>query len=156
MTSPHFTDRVAEAQWLVANRSHTPELAESDRELLSNTLRSLRRAVSERGADQQLLHGEPHQGNLLRTKKGLLFVDLETCCRGPVEFDIAHAPEEVSEHYPAANQDLLRECRILMLAMITTWRWDQEDRFPKGRQWGIQGLSQVRAALDRHGLDVRR
>src|SRR5919205_3405135 len=45
--APHFTDRVAEAQRLVGNRAHTPELADPDRELLSNTLRSLRRAIGE-------------------------------------------------------------------------------------------------------------
>ena len=156
VTAPHFTDRVEEAQWLVGNRAHTPELADPERELLSNTLRSLTRAIGDRGAGEQLLHGEPHPGNLLRTKKGLLFVDLETCCRGPVEFDIAHAPEEVSEHYPAAHQDLVRECRILMLAMIATWRWDRDDQFPHGRQLGTEWLSQLRAALDRYGLDVRR
>ena len=150
VTAPHFTERVAEAQSLVGNRAHTPELADADRELLSNTLRSLRRAIGDRGADEQLLHGEPHPGNLLRTKKGLLFVDLETCCRGPVEFDIAHAPEEVNEHYPAADQDLVRECRILMLAMIATWRWDRDDQFPNGRQLGTEWLSQIRAALDHH------
>ncbi len=156
VTAPHFTDRVAEAQWLVGNRAQTPELADAERDLLTNTLRSLRRAIDDRGADEQLLHGEPHPGNLLRTKKGLLFVDLETCCRGPVEFDIAHAPEEVSEHYPAANQDLLRECRILMLAMIATWRWDRDDQLPNGRQLSTEWLSQIRAALDRYGLDAHR
>ena len=101
-----------------------------------------------------MLHGEPHPGNLLNTKKGLLFIDLETCCRGPVEFDIAHAPEEVSEHYPAVNQDLLRECRILMLAMITAWRWDRDDQLPDGRYWRTEGLKQIRVALDRYGVDV--
>ncbi len=152
VTAPHFTDRVAEAQWLVGNRAQTPELGDADRELLSNTLRSLRRAIGDRGADEQLLHGEPHSGNLLRTKKGLLLVDLETCCRGPVEFDVAHAPEEVSEHYLAANQDLLGECRVLMLAMVATWRWDRDDQLPNGRRMGTEFLSQMREALDRHGL----
>jgi hypothetical protein len=156
VTAPHFTDRVAEAQWLVGDRAQAPELADAERELLTNTLRSLRRAIDDRGADEQLLHGEPHPGNLLRTKKGLLFVDLETCCRGPVEFDIAHAPEEVSEHYPTANQDLLRECRILVLAMIATWRWDRDDQLPNGRQLGTVWLSQIRTALDRYGLDAHR
>ena len=147
--APHFTERVAEAQWLVDNRAHTPELGDADRELLSNTLRNLKCAIADRGVDEQLLHGEPHPSNLLNTKKGLLFVDLETCCRGPVEFDIAHAPEDVGEHYPAANHDLLRECRILMLAMIATWRWDRDDQLPNGRQLGTEWLSQIRAALDR-------
>ena len=149
VTAPHFTDRVAEAQRLVGNRAHTPALADADRELLSNTLRSLRRAIGDRGAAEQLLHGEPHPGNVLRTKNGLLFMDLETCCRGPVEFDIAHVPDDVSEHYPDADQDLLRECRVLMLAMITTWRWDRDDQFPNGRRLGAEWLSQMRAALDR-------
>ena len=154
LPAPHFTDRVAEVQWLIGNRAQTPELGDADRELLSNTLRKMRWAIGQRGASEQLLHGEPHPGNLLRTKNGLLFVDLETCCRGPVEFDIAHAPEEISEHYPAANQDLLRECRILMLAMIATRRWDRNDQLPNGRQLGTEWLGQMRAALDRYGLDV--
>ena len=65
LTTPHFTDRVAEAQQLVASRDHTPALADADRELLSNTLRSLRRAIGDRGAAEQVLHGEPHPGNVL-------------------------------------------------------------------------------------------
>jgi hypothetical protein len=153
--TPHFTDRVEQAQQLVASRDHTPALADADRELLGDTLRSLRRGIVDRGAAEQLLHGEPHPGNVLTTKHGLLFIDLETCCRGPVEFDLAHAPEEVSEHYPGVNQDLLRECRIIVLAMITTWRWDRGDQFPNGRQLGTEWLSQLRAALDRKGLDTR-
>jgi Ser/Thr protein kinase RdoA (MazF antagonist) len=152
--TPHFTDRVEQAQQLVASRDHTPALADADRELLGNTLRSLRRVIGERGGAEQLLHGEPHPGNVLTTKDGLLFIDLETCCRGPVEFDLAHAPEEVGEHYPGVNQDLLRECRILVLAMITTWRWDRGDQLPNGRQLGAEWLSQIRAALHRNGLDT--
>jgi phosphotransferase family enzyme len=151
VAAPHYTDRVATAQWLVGNRAQTPDLADADRDLLTNTLRGMSRAIGDRGADEQLLHGEPHPGNLLMTRRGLLFVDLETCCRGPVEFDLAHAPEEVSKHYPAAHQDLLRECRVLMLAMIATWRWDRDDQLPNGRQLGAEWLDQIRVARD--GLD---
>ncbi|TXK35635.1 phosphotransferase enzyme family protein [Nonomuraea sp. C10] len=145
--APHFTDRVEQAQRLVASRDRTPALADADRELLAGTLSSLKRAIGERGGAEQLLHGEPHPGNVLTTRNGLLFVDLETCCRGPVEFDLAHAPEEVGEHYPGVDQDLLRECRILMLAMITTWRWDRGDQLPDGRRLGMEWLGQIRAAL---------
>jgi Phosphotransferase enzyme family len=143
--TPHFTDRVHSAQQLVASRDRTPALTDADRKLLGDTLRDLRGVIGERGGEQ-VLHGEPHPGNLLATKNGLLFIDLETCCRGPVEFDLAHAPEEVSEHYPGIDQDLLRECRILVLAMITTWRWDRADQLPNGRLLGTEWLSQIRAA----------
>jgi thiamine kinase-like enzyme len=147
--APHFTDRVEQAQRLVANRDRTPALADADRELLGDTLRDLRRAIGDRNAAEQLLHGEPHPGNVLSTQSGLLFIDLETCCRGPVEFDLAHAPEEVSEHYPDVDQDLLRDCRTLGLAMVTTWRWDRDDQLPNGRQLGTEWLSQIRAAVGR-------
>ena len=154
LTAPHFTDRVAEAQKVVADRKQSPGLQEHDRELLSNALSHLRAAISARSSGDQLLHGEPHPGNLLNTRKGPLFIDLETCCLGPVEFDIAHAPEEVAEHYPGADQELIVLCRILVHAMVTAWRWDREDQFPNGLHWRIEGLNLLRAALDREGLDV--
>jgi hypothetical protein len=161
--APHFTDRVAEAQRLIADQEQTPELAGADRLLLGNTLSRLSTAISKRGIAEQLLHGEPHLGNLLRTRKGLLFIDFETCCRGPVEFDIAHglgqsedgrmlAADGVCEHYPGANQDVVDQCRILILAMTTTWRWQRDDQLPNGRYWRIEGLNQLRAAVDRSGL----
>ncbi|MGW0877231.1 phosphotransferase enzyme family protein [Streptomyces sp. NPDC002740] len=155
--TPHFTDRVEQAQQLVANRDRTPALADADRKLLGDTLRGLRRAIGERaGAGaEQLLHGEPHPGNVLTTKGGLLFIDLETCCRGPVEFDLAHVPEEVGEHCPSVDRDLLRECRFLVLAMITAWRWDRDDQLPDGRRLGTEWLGQIRTALDRNDLNIQ-
>ena len=149
LPAPHFTDRVDEAEQLVANRNQTPALADTDRDLLRDTLRSLRRAIGKRDSAEQLLHGEPHPGNVLTTKSGPLFLDLETCCRGPVEFDLAHAPEEVADLYPDVDQDLLRECRILVLAMITTWRWDRTDQLPNGRRLAAEWLGEIRAALAR-------
>jgi Phosphotransferase enzyme family len=144
VATPHFMDRVAGAQQLVASRDHTPALADEDRELLSSTLRSLRRAIGDSGAAEQLLHGEPHPANVLSTRNGLLFIDLETCCRGPVEFDLAHVPEEVSEHYPGADQELVRECRQLVLAMVAAWRWDRGDQFPNGQRAGRAILRMLR------------
>jgi hypothetical protein len=154
ITTPHFTDRVAEAQQLVASRDLTPALSDADRELLSNTLGSLRQTICDRGAAEQLLHGEPHPGNLLDTESGLLFIDLETCCRGPVEFDLAHVPEEVSERYAGADQELLAECRGLVLAMVAAWRWDRGDQFPNGRRAGRELLSALREGPPWPGLDV--
>jgi aminoglycoside phosphotransferase (APT) family kinase protein len=154
VTTPHCTDRIEEAQQLVASRDRTPALVAADRELLDDTLRSMRKVIGERDGAEQLLHGEPHPGNVLTTKNGLLFIDLETCCRGPVEFDLAHAPEAVGEHYPGIDQDLLCECRILALAMNTTWRWDSDDQLPNGRRLGTEWLGQIRTALDRDGLDT--
>jgi hypothetical protein len=149
MATPHFTDRVAEAQGLVESQHQTPDLRDADRQLLSKTLRRVGQRIAERSSVEQVLHGEPHAGNLLRTKEGLRWIDLETACRGPVEFDIAHAPEYVSRHYRAADQGLIRECRILVLAMVASWRWDRYDELPNGRRLALAWLKELRAALER-------
>lgn len=153
--APRFTDRVDEAQSIVEDRSQSPDLLDADRELLTNTLRTLRHAVLDRSTNEQLLHGEPHPGNLLSTRSGMRFIDFETCCYGPVEFDIAHAPEEVGEHYARADPLQLRDCRILSLAMVAAWRADRDDVFPNGRELRDELLGTIRQALDRHGIDVR-
>jgi Ser/Thr protein kinase RdoA (MazF antagonist) len=144
--APAFTDRVEQARRLVASREDTPALAAADRELLATTLRDLGRAIRGRGAAEQLLHGEPHPGNLLSTTDGPLFIDFETCCRGPVEFDLAHAPDDVADHYPGVDHALLRDCRILVLAMITTWRWDRHDQLPDGHRLRTEWLARIRTA----------
>ena len=152
--TPHFTDRVDEAQQLVESRNLTPELADADRELLLSTLRTRRQAIGDRGAAGQLLHGEPHPGNVLSTKTGLLFIDLETCCRGPVEFDLAHVPEDVSERYADADEELLSQCRVLVLAMVAAWRWDPGDQFPDGQRAARELLSALREGPPWPALDV--
>jgi aminoglycoside phosphotransferase (APT) family kinase protein len=144
IATPHFLDRAAEAERLVTQRAETPALAEADRHLLLSTLQSARERIHSRGAVEQLLHGEPHPGNLLSTRDGLLFIDFETCCRGPIEFDVAHVPEEVSARYPDVDQVLLAECRRLVLAMVAAWRWDIRDEFPDGHQHGRDILSLLR------------
>lgn len=149
LDAPHFTERVAGALSEVNDREQSPELPDSDRELLSNTLSGLSAAVSSEKADEQLLHGEPHPGNLLNTRRGPLFVDLATCCRGPIEFDLAHAPEEVGKHYAGADPGLIHQCRALNWAMFSAWRWRRADQMPDRDHWRVEGLNQVRAALDR-------
>lgn len=153
---PHFMDRVNEAQRLIDDPTNNDDIAGADRELLGATLRTMRGAIFDRGASEQLLHGEPHPGNVLRTREGLLFVDLETCCRGPVEFDIAHAstngsgpPIDVAARYPGADPALVRECWILMLAMVTAWRCEPGDDLPNGRALARGWIRQLRAAVGR-------
>lgn len=153
--TPHFTDRVESARQLVADRDRSPRLPDADRELLTDTLATLGHVVGSRG-EEQLLHGEPHAGNLLMSKDGLLFIDLETACRGPVEFDLAHAPEDVAKHYPGVDQEVLGDCRILVLAMITAWRWDLDDQLPNGLRLAAEWLGQLRTALERKRLGRQR
>ena len=144
VTTPHFMDRVAATQQDVASRDVTPDLAETDRALLANTLRDLRGSIINRRAAEQLLHGEPHPWNVLNTKNGPLFMDFENAAHGPVEYDLAWVPNEVSERYPDADQELVGECRGVVLAIIAAHRWSRDDQHPSGRQSGVAFLNALR------------
>jgi len=143
----------AEAGLEVQRRLFRALIERVDRVELVSPPRRLR-SISERSSPEQLLHGEPHPGNLLNTTRGLVFIDLETCCRGPVEFDLAHVPESVTEWYPRADAELIRECRRLVLAMVAAWRWDPDDQFPDGEREGQAILSALRAGPPWPTLDV--
>jgi aminoglycoside phosphotransferase (APT) family kinase protein len=149
LPAPHITERVAAWAEEVDNREQTPELPEPDREFLSTTFNRVRNAMSRWDTGDQLLHGEPHPGNLLSTSRGPLFIDFHTCQRGPVEYDIAYVPEEVAVHYPGADQQLLHQFRVLMWAGLTTMRWRPWDQLPNRDYWRVEGLNQLRAALAR-------
>ena len=144
IVAPHATERVEEAVSLVANRDETPALPEDGRQLLLRTLHGARDVIWAYGAPEQLLHGEPHPGNVLSTRDGPVFIDFETCCRGPVELDVAHAPDDVSAYYPGLDPGLVQECRRLVLAMVAAWRWDARDEFPDGRRHGQEILALLR------------
>jgi hypothetical protein len=151
---PRFTDRITEAQEIVRDPALSPELGDGDRRFLRGRLDDVRRAIEGRGAPEQLLHGEPHPGNVLSTKYGSLFIDFETCCRGPVEFDLAHVPEAVSQQYPNVDRALLDDCRQLVLAMVAAWRWDAGNQFPNGRWFGEEFLRTLRAGAPWPTLDA--
>ena len=153
LVAPRFTDQVAGRQRLVATQELTPELPSADRELVSTALSRLSTAIIDEATGEQLLHGEPHTGNVLNTRSGPRFIDLATCCHGPIEYDLAFVPIAVREHYPGMNPDLVHQCHALMWAMFAAQRWSRDDQMPNRSHWRIEGLNLLCAALDRGGLD---
>ena len=143
-TPPHVMDRVAAVQRDVASRDIIPDLADADRAVLADTLRGLKRSIVNRRVPGQLLHGEPHPGNVLNTENGPLFMDFENTAYGPVEYDLGWVPTAVSGRYRDADQDLVGECRGLVLAMIAAYRWRRDDQHPSGRQSGVALLTVLR------------
>lgn len=147
-----LAERVGHALDLLRDPARTPSLAPADRSLLQETLSRLAgRAAT--GGPQQILHGEPHPGNLLDTPAGPRFIDLETFCRGPVEFDLTHAPAEAAAQHPGHDPALLEECRTLSLALATTWRWGPGGHLP-GRPSDRRGVA-GRGAGSRRGMRPR-
>jgi Phosphotransferase enzyme family len=153
VSAPHFTDRLAEIRRWLTNTDVTPELADEDRELLADRIENPGQLFLKGGAPEQLLHGEPHPWNVLDTTNGPLFIDFENCARGPVEFDLAWVPRAVGERYQDADQDLVAECRGVVVALIAAHRWRRDDQHPSGKQGGMAFLNVVRDGPPWPGID---
>jgi hypothetical protein len=154
LRAPHFADRVGEMQREIADGDTTPDLPDEDRALLVHRLEIPRELLTDRGATEQLLHGEPHRWNLLTTNRGLLFIDLENCAFGPVEYDLAWVPNDVTERYRHADRELVGECRALVLALVAAHRWRGDDQHPSGRESGVAFLDVLRAGPPWPALDA--
>jgi hypothetical protein len=63
-------------------------------------------------------------------------------------------PEAVIGYYPEVDQELLGECRALVLAMVAAWRWDAADQFPNGRQWARHLIRILRNGAPWPSLDA--
>jgi Ser/Thr protein kinase RdoA (MazF antagonist) len=89
------------------------------------------------------LHGEPHDANRLVTSAGLRWIDFESCCVGPWEWDLAFQPREVDAHLIDIDHGLLALLRRLNSARVATWCLAQS-RFPGMRRHGELHLAFLR------------
>lgn len=117
---------------LGATLRHSSELAR-DRTALSATDEQSRQLLSRalvEVADRTelaatvVVHGEPHDGNLIPRERDVVLIDLESTKRAPVEWDLAVRPaDEVATHWPDADQDLVDLLRVGVSAQVSTYCW---------------------------------
>ena len=122
-------------------------LQPADRTLLRQTFGRCRAEVRTRGYREQPIHGEPHEGNLLLTERGLRWIDLEETSVGPLEWDLAFLSDDVGSHFPEADAGLLAILRTLNSAVVATWCFARAE-FADMRRHGEHHLKRVK---DAHG-----
>ncbi len=74
---------------LLAELRPSPSLTQRDIDWLRSELDALTPAVFESSLPAQALHGDASMSNLLRTESGLVWIDLEDVCAGPVAWDVS-------------------------------------------------------------------
>ena len=132
-------------------RSH-PGARRRGPELLSHTLRT-RDERSRTAGHPSSCYTASRIRQRAQHEKRPLFIDLETCCRRPVEFDLAHVPEDVSDAIRALIETV-GECRKPVFAMVAAWRWDPGDRFPNGQRAARELLNALREGPPYPALDA--
>jgi aminoglycoside phosphotransferase (APT) family kinase protein len=128
---PSFLEELGTVRAALTDPARLISLAESDRLLLLNTFDRLGaelRATTESFL-QRVIHGSPHGFNVLLAEGEPRFIDFETVCRGPVEWDLAHLDPEVEREYgEPLNDRLARACRGMASVKTATWCWAEINR----------------------------
>ena len=121
-------------------------LRADDRTLLVRAL-SRSHEVTASSARQRALHGSPHGFNILTVEGEPLFIDFETVCHGPVEWDLCHLDPTVAGHYPpGCNVEALEIARLVVSAMTSALCWEGIDRGEDMHSHAEHHLAVVRAA----------
>lgn len=124
-----------------------PSLHGGDRRFLAAALRELRRRLDAFALPERALHGGPHGANLLRTRGGLRWIDLDTACRGPLEWDAAYLPPEAAALFPELDPEALDVASLLVSACVATWCWAQLGRAPEVDEAARSHLRRLREEL---------
>lgn len=129
--APHFLWGLDLAAATLAADTPMAFMQDADLLFLRSTYRQLLSRTRDHisGLPGQLLHGEPHGGNVLVTREGPTFLDFEGVCVGPLEWDLASVDPAVASAYPAPiDRDLLALLTLLNRARVAVWCWAGADR----------------------------
>ena len=122
-------------------------LGSGDRELLVYWLGSGASELTQTGRATQVLHGSPHDGNYIAVDGQPRFIDFETVCTGPLEWDLAHVDDRVAAAYSHPHDaELLARCRTVVSAQVAVWCWLGIERSPELRWHAEHHLAEVRRA----------
>jgi Ser/Thr protein kinase RdoA (MazF antagonist) len=96
----------------------------------------------ERARPTAVLHGGPHLHNVLATPAGLRWIDFETCCRGPVEADLAYLGE-AGVRRANVDLELLALAQQMLRVKVATVCWRNPDRHPRLREAAEYHLAEL-------------
>ena len=140
---PSFRSALVRARAALEDDQLMAAMQPGDRAFLRDAYDDGLAALAETTPQEHRLHGEPHDANRLVTAAGLRWIDFESCCRGPLEWDLAFLPREFDTQLGDADHDLLALLRRLNSARVATWCMAQA-RFPDMRHHGALHLALLR------------
>lgn len=112
----------------LGDEAYAPSLDADDRILLAQVL-DRSHEIAEMSACQRVLHGSPHGFNVLVVDGEPTFIDFETVCYGPVEWDLCHLAHSVARLYPpGCSVESLGLARLVVSAMTSALCWEDVDR----------------------------
>ena len=123
---PSYLEDLQSVSELLRDNTRLTALSERDRRLLIRVFDQLWQQVqaSSPSSTHVVIHGSPHPYNVLLVDGTPRFIDFETTCIGPIEWDLAHmSPDAAAGFAGAIDPQLLRICRELVRVKTAAWCW---------------------------------
>jgi Ser/Thr protein kinase RdoA (MazF antagonist) len=126
---------------ILADPSVLGGLRAGDRTFLRRRFAELIAAIATVRPALRPLHGEPHGKNLLLSPDGPRWIDFESACLGPQEWDLTMLLDEVIDrHFTQVDWELLATLRQMRSLCVAVWCWLDPDRAPVLREAGTYHL----------------
>jgi hypothetical protein len=126
--------------------AHGLRVPEPERSLLIREHTRLGTALEGRSVPWRPLHGDPHRGNLLVTAAGSLWIDFESACLGPLEWDLSALPGDDAEAWRAVDPELLALLRRARSLRTVVWCRTRAGSGPEVQRAAATHLELLRAA----------
>jgi hypothetical protein len=139
---PDYRDRIRETGRLLEDDAAMRAVPGPGLDLLRARFAELAPPLLERARPTAILHGGPHSDNVLVTPTGLRWIDFETCCRGPVEADLAYMGDAGARR-EGVDLDLLALARGMLRVTVATVCWSDPDRHPRLREAAEYHLAEL-------------
>ena len=125
---------------------HGLRVPEPERSLLIGEHARLGTALQGRSVPWRPLHGDPHRGNLLVTAAGSLWIDFESACLGPLEWDLSALAGHDAEGWRAVDPELVALLRRARSLRTVVWCRTRAGSGPEVQRAAATHLELLRAA----------
>jgi hypothetical protein len=130
---PDYRDRIRQTGLLLDDDHAMRAVPRKGLTLLRARFAETAPRLLERARPAMVLHGGPHSHNVLATPAGLRWIDFETCCRGPLEADLAYLGEAGTRR-PGVDPELLALTGLMLRISVAAICWCDPDRHPRLRE----------------------
>jgi Phosphotransferase enzyme family len=120
-----------------------------------DAVRAAHARLHETSLPRRPLHGDAHFGNVLWTRGGPLWTDLENACLGPVEYDLAalawrgmDGTAEALAAYGDHDGEVLERVTPYLALFLAAWTLDLAERHDPVRPFAEERADRVRAWLE--------
>ena len=142
---PSFEDDLWRSRRILDDDAAMEALPGPDRSFVRDVFDDAIGQLRELEVGSQALHGEPHAGNRLVTETGVVWLDLENVCRGPLEWDLAFQPAGVEAMFDR-DPSLVTLLKKLNSTRVAAWCF-KEARYPVMRRHAEIHLAALRQSV---------